>query len=191
MKVGIAIPCHEDDLPIFRNCRESLCNLNPQPYRVAIDVNKGNKSLMEIRQNLFEGLYALGCDVVLQCSADFYLFPHILRHVSTREVVTFTNLNRRRWDLFFTLHGLLLRNRSWTGCYSIPRDLWFDLVRDQFDGTDSSVAKAVGRWKVKALQYYALRPYDEENTRKLLASFPFWKRVLWQLVRMKAVRLRS
>lgn len=189
--MGIAIPCYIDDIEFLKVCLSSIANLDPQPFHIEIDVNEGKKSLRQIRGGLFDSLFSEGCDAVLQCSSDFYLFPHILKHISEREVVTFTPLTRKVYDVTFALHRLFLPRSTWSGCYSLPKNVWFETVKASFDGFDSSVSKAVKKWKVKSFQYYVLRPYQEKTTKILVASFPLWKRLLWQLLRFKAVRLRG
>lgn len=191
MKVGIAVPCHINDIRLLNVCLSSISKLDPQPFDVSIDVNKGEKTLREIRAGLFDSLFDEGCDVVLQCSCDFSLFPHILKYVSETKVVTFTPLAKRFYDLTLAAHRLLLPKTTWTGCYSLPKKIWFETVKPSFDGYDSSVSKAVKKWKVKSFQYYLLRPYQKKTTRISLAAYPLWKRLVWQLLRFKAVKLRG
>ena len=191
MKVGIAIPCHIDDKRFLDVCLSSIRNLEPQPFDVWIDVNKGERTLREIRGFLFDSLFNDGCDVVLQCSCDFHLFPHILKYVSEKQVVTFTPLAKRLYDVTLAMHRLLMPRRTWTGCYSLPKKIWFETVKPSFDGSDTSVSKAIEKWKVKSFQYYLLRPYQKKTTRISVASFLLWKRLVWQLLRFKAVKLRG
>jgi len=189
--VGIAIPCYIKDLKFLEVCLSSVEHLDPSPSSVAIDVNEGERTLREIRAELFDSLFNDGCDVVLQCSCDFYLFPHILKYVSEKDVVTFTPLAKQFYDLTFTIHRLLISQLTWSGCYSLPKKIWLNRVKQSFDGSDTSVSKNIEKWKVKSFQYYLLRPYQKTTTKKLLASFPLWKRLLWQLMRFKAVKIRG
>lgn len=185
-KIGVAVPCHIRDLKYFRRCLYSVRQLNPQPCEVAVDINDGNKSMAEIRSGLFNRLFQ-NCDVVLNCSADFYLHPSILQHVRRDSLVSFTPLFRRRFDFWNTLH-CLFRRKSFSGCYSIPRRLWRK-IEGKFDGEDDTVAKLCGSWQTVAWQYTLLRPYQDSTTSKMLGNFSLVKRLWWQLSRMKAVKI--
>ena len=184
-KIGIAIPCHVDDLSRLKTCQQSIARLQPKPYKVAVCVNNGEHSLWDFRVALFEQLFAEGCDVVVSCDADFYLMPHVLRYVSVENAVSFQVLSKRFSDVVTALIGLLYP-RSWTGLYSLPKDVW-DGVKDRFDGTDGSVHKALnGDYRfVKKPSYYSLRGYREENVNRLLRNMSLSSKIKWRLLRCR------
>lgn len=186
-RVGVVVPCHESDRRIFQLCKASVDQLSPSPDVFRVCFNDGREGLRKVVSGLFDEAFRT-CDVVLKASADFYLSPHILEYVSERRVVSFTPLSGQLFDLSFAVHRLLLPGRTWSGCYSLPRDVWLR-VRSSFDGSDGSVMRMVGEWKVKSFQYRLLRPYRVETTRKLLREMGLPKRLLWQLMRFKAVKL--
>jgi len=184
VSVGIAVPCFQADLPNLYRCLESIRKLNPPPHRVLVHYNFG-LDLKTIRTELFDSLFRMGCDVVLNCDADFYLLPHILRYVRSDRVVSFNQLERRVADVPMTL-AKMFWNRSWTGCYSIPRQIWFSRVREWWDGSDSSVKRLAGKYVFeRRFCYYALRPWQTETTRKLLVKMSLPKRLLWSFMRLK------
>jgi len=186
VKIGIAVPCHIDDLDFLKKCLFGISQLNPKPYRVEIDVNKGERSLREIRESLFDKLFSKGCDVVLQCSADFYLFPKILKYVQRERIVTFSFLVYRISDLTTTI--LVLLGRGWTGCYSIPRDVWFNKIRDKWDGTDGSIRKLVRKGEYVSIKkpcYRAMRAWRISTLRVELAKMTLLKRFWFMFTRLK------
>jgi len=187
-KIGVAIPCHIKDRLFLKQCLFGIENLNPKPYRVEVDVNEGERSLHQIRENLFDKLFSIGCDVVLQCDSDFYLFPKILRYIDAKKVTTFSCLARRLSDVTMLL--LALSGRSWTGCYSIPRNVWFNEVRDSWNGTDADVLRIVGRKNVvsvKTPSYYALRAWQKSGVKKMLKKRNLLYRLFWMGTRFKAI----
>lgn len=184
MKVGIAVPCFQADLPNLYRCLESIRKLKPQPYRVLVHFNFG-LDLKTIRTELFDSLFSMGCDVVLNCDADFHLFPDILKHVRRDKVVSFNQLERRVADVPVTLVKLFYP-KSWTGCYSIPKHVWYGKVRGLWDGTDTSVKQLAGQYMFeKRFCYYALRPWQTSTTAQLLSKMSLPKRFLWSLMRMR------
>jgi len=194
MEIGIAVPCHESDVQLLGVFGSGLSRLKPQPSSIYININDGSEGMRKIVSSTFSQLFDEGCDVVLKASVDFYLSEHILAHVRDDMVVSFTPLAFKLFDFTFALHRILMPSRTWSGCYSIPKQIWYR-IQDEFDGQDTSIMKAAGKWKVKSFQYRLLRPYREDDEyqrmrmKKLLRSFPLWKRLLWQLIRFKAVKL--
>ena len=187
MKVGIAIPCHERDIRFLKKCLNSIQNLDLQAHYVTLNINRGERTLKQIRTDMFNHVFKSGCDVALQCSSDFYLFPQILRYVDTVKVTTFPFLARRPSDFFTVL--LTLLGRGWTGCYSVPRDIWFSQLRDNWDGNDSSILNLVGRKNVVSIKrpcYYAMRPWQPSAVSKTLSHKSLLKRVWWMATRLKA-----
>jgi len=161
LKIGVAIPCHVDDLRYLPNCLSGVSQLNLKPYAFLVDVNNGDSSLREIRGRLFDALFSAGCDVVLQCSVDFYLLPNMLNYVDANKVATFPFLARRLSD--FTMLFFWLMGRGWSGCYSIPKSVWFNQVREKWSGFDNSVLKIVGRKnviRINHISYFEKKRYS-------------------------------
>jgi len=156
LKVGVAIPCHVDDKPFLLKCLQSVRALQPKAFDVSVNINRGEKSLKEIRTRLFDSLFALGCDAVLSCDADFYVFPQILKHISATHVVSFAQLEKNLSDIPIMLIRLFYP-RSWSGLYSLPKHEWLR-IKDLWDGTDTSVKQLCPNYRfVKRPMYYALR----------------------------------
>lgn len=187
MKIGIAVPCHVNDQSYLKYCLNSIQNLDSKPECVLVNINKGEKTMKQLITEMYDQVLE-DCDVVLRCDADFHLFPHILKYIDEKQVVTFLPLVKKPYVLSFMLHRILLSKRTWSGCYSLPRKIWKQ-IKTKFDGTDTSIALAVRKWKIKSFQYYILRPYVASHTSELLSSFSLRKRIIWQLIRMKAVKI--
>lgn len=187
MKIGIAIPCHVDDRLYLEECLKSVANLDPQPFCHLINLNRGEISLKQIRSNLFDELFDKQCDVVLNCSSDFWLFPHILAHVRRDIVSDFCSLqNRLLADVISTgIH--LFYPDCWTGCYSLPINVWKETIKPSWDGSDGSIKQILGRnYKfVKKPLYYAMRPWRKETTEPFLATMPLLKRLKWRMLRVR------
>lgn len=185
LKVGVAIPCHVQDIGFLKCCLNSVKHLSPQPYKVAIDLNEGDKGLKNIRACLFDFLFKKGCDVVLSCDSDFWLFPNILSYVRCDIAVSFAELKRRFSDLPGTLIRLFWRG-SWSGCYSLPKKVWQSQIRGFWDGTDGSVKNLLedNYVFVHRFQYYDLRPFKRESVDLLLASKSLGRQLFWKLTRL-------
>ncbi len=184
MRVGIAIPCHVQDKPYLQECLGTIANLNPEPHRVLINMNNGNQSLQTIRTQLYDELFT-DCQVVLQCCADYHLFPDILKHIHPSKVTSFNRLNRGLTDIpRLILHILqdLRRGRSWTGCYSIPKHLW-KTVRNHpvWDGTDHSLHQILGANYVFVLQPKLWLQRRSENRLQDFLDEPWSWRKLFSL----------
>lgn len=150
VKVGIAIPCHVRDEPYLERCLGSIANLNPQPSKILINKNHGENSMKQIRTKLYDRLFE-SCDVILQCCADYYLFPDILRHIHPKKVTSFNRLNRGLTDvprMFLHIALKIKSGRNWTGCYSLPVHEWKQIREDpRWDGTDVSVHRIIQDYK--------------------------------------------
>ena len=187
MKIGVAIPCHVEDVRYLKKCLFGISRLNPQPYRVEVDINRGERTLRLIRESLFDKLFSDGCDVVLQCSADFYLFPTILRYVQRQRIVTFPFLTYRVSDL--ATFTLTLLGRGWTGFYSLPKKVWFNKIRDNWDGTDRSIRKMITKREfhcVKKPCYRAMRPWKNSTLKTEFVGMSFLRRCWFMFTRLKA-----
>lgn len=192
MRIGIGTPCHLDDVNHLRECRSSILHLDPKPYAHAVDLNQGDRSLREIREDLFDTLIAKGCNVLLQCSSDFYLFPSILKHVRRDVVTDFGMLQvhtskARFLENFIVTAQHLFYPHCWTGCYSLPKEVWLNQVKDSWDGSDGSVREIIGHnYKfVKKPLYYAMRPWRKGSTEQFIASMPLKKRLRWRLLKVR------
>ena len=185
LKIGLAIPCHVKDLSFLKVCLNSIKHLSPQPYKVEVNVNEGQQSLKDIRSELFDLLFEEGCDVVLSCDSDFWLFPTILQHVKRDIPVSFAELKRSFSDLPMTIIRLFWRG-SWSGCYSLPRNVWQYQIKGFWDGTDGSVKKLLkGNYSfIRKFQYYDLRPFRRESVDFVLANKSLGKRLFWRLTRL-------
>lgn len=183
MKVGVAIPCHIDDKPLLQDCLESVANLNPQAFLHLVDLNDGKRSLKLLRTALFDSLFDKGCDVVLNCDVDFWLFPQILQYVRHDCVVDFAQLERNFSDVPIMLLRLFYP-QSWSGLYSLPKHEW-ERIKTSWDGTDTSVKQLCPNYVfVKRPMYYALRSSmgkpDDFDGKSL------FRKVLWMAKRPHA-----
>lgn len=188
-KIGLAVPCHISDTEYLHYSLASIQRLNPQPYATIVDINE-NSNLKDVRTLLFEILINMGCDVIFQVSADFYLLPDILKYVQRKRVCSFNNFSKRRYTLIMWTIKFVFRN-GWTGCYSLPKEYW-SLFKGKFDGTDSSIWKMIGRFNYQYMitpKWKALRPYQPSSVRKLLATKPLWKRIIWQWIRLMPISI--
>lgn len=189
MKIGIAVACHERDRAFLQCLGESLTRAltrTPVTTRVLININKGEKSLKDIKTDIFDYLFEqAGCDVVLNVDADFYLFPHILKHVSSKQACSFAELKRRPTDLLMTLIRLVYPG-SWSGCYSLPYHIW-QRVKPNFDGTDTSVKRALqGQWKfIRRFCYYDLRPYRAGSVKVSIDRRGLLSRIFYRFSRLQ------
>lgn len=192
MQIGIATPCHVSDQGYLRKCISAITRLQPQPFNHVVDVNAGEHSMKQIRERLYDETFKQGAEVVLACSADFFLFPHILSHIRPDQVTDFCALElpfsqRFLPDMIAAMIHLVYRG-SWSGCYALPRDIWEETVKPSWDGTDGSIKKILGVGNyhfVKHPQYYAMRPWRKETTNPLLAQMPLASRMKWRLLRVR------
>lgn len=148
-RVGMAIPCHVRDIGLcFQYPIPSLSRLNPAPHITLVQLNSGEYAdLKDLRTHLFDTLFLEhNCDAVLSVCTDYRIInKNLLNEVSLEKVVNYGR--------FFTtpiigaFYYLLRRctNSPWSAMYSIPKDVWFNEVRDNplWDGYDGSIPKCV------------------------------------------------
>jgi hypothetical protein len=160
-KIGIAIPCHVDDKRFLSLCLLSISRLDPPPHKRLVNLNRGEGGLKRIRTELFDELFKT-CDVVLQCDAEFYLFPNILSHVQSRRATSFSCLTRGFSDILKIIARFLSRH-PWPGCYSLPTVVWQKVrASPEWDGTDTSVKRITKDYQfVYTPKYYILRRSPE------------------------------
>ncbi len=145
----MAIPCHERDIEIcFKYPVPTLSRLNPAPHIILIKVNSGKYTdLKEIRTSLFDALFNdYNCDVVLSVCTDYLIVNrNLLNEIPLDRVANFGRFfNTPIIGLFY----YLLRrctNSPWSAMYSIPKDVWFNEVRDNplWRGYDGDIPKCV------------------------------------------------
>lgn len=147
--------------------------------------------MQKIRERLYDQTFSEGADVVLACSADFFLFPHILSHIRPDKVTDFWALelpflNRFLPDMIMSAIHLVYPD-SWSGCYALPKETWEEVVKPSWDGTDGSIKEILRRNYrfVKQPQYYAMRPWRKETTEPMLAKMPMARRMKWRLLRVR------
>lgn len=185
MKIGVATPCHVDDTSLLCFCLQSVASLKPSAYLHLVDVNNGEHSLKTIRTNLFNALFDKGCDVVLSCDSDFWLFPKILEHVSLEHVVSFASLTPKLSDITLMMIRLFYP-KSWSGLYSLPKHEW-EHLKERWDGTDTSVKQLCFKHRfVKRPLYYALRP--SRNKPDDFEDRSLFRKLLWLAKCSHAIR---
>ena len=148
MRIGVAIPCHVNDIPLLEKYPlPSLSILDPPPDKILILVNDGTKGLKEYRTRLFDKLFLEhNCDVVLSACSD-YLFTNkkLMVQINPDKVQDYGRFfSTPLMSLVFTVLRRMAR-KPWSSMYSIPRKIWFEQVRDSpvFDGTDGSIPRIV------------------------------------------------
>lgn len=169
MKIGVAVPCSIKDLQYLPYCQNSIFHLDPAPYKVDVFVNNLG-DLRKVRNTLFDRMFADGCDVVLMCDADFHLFPHILRDVRSDVVTSFAQLEKKVFSDWQQAIVRMLWRKNWSGLYSLPKQLYYDRIRDTWDGLDTSIHNLC-RDKyvfIKKFSYFALRPTNTFSIQKRL-----------------------
>lgn len=149
MKVGVAIPCHTRDIEIcFQYPIPSLSRLTPAPHLTLIKLNSGKYAdLKEIRTQLFDSLFNdHDCDAVLSVCTDYLIVNrNLLNEIPLDRVANFGRFfNTPIIGLFFYLLRLCTRS-PWSAMYSIPKDVWFNEVRDNplWKGDDGDIPKCV------------------------------------------------
>ena len=185
MRVAIVIPSLFSDDCFLNVCLLSIYDLKPKAELVLTYRNDGTQGLRKIRTELFNRAFeTYDCDLALQCSSDFQLFPDILDHVDEKAITTFAFLNRK---LSMPLQMLKFRISPdmWTGCYCISRDAWNGLgnisAKYSFDGSDTSIkvwADKVGFpiKRVRSPKYRLMRP--SEKMVDFVRDLPLHKKIL-------------
>lgn len=141
MKIGIATPIHEKDYKYTALNKLSVQELNPKAYIHLAYPNDGKRGLKYYRTYLFNHLFDIGCDIVLNCSVDHFLFKDILTFIEEDKVTTFAYFKKRISFLLDFIRFKLSPN-MWTGVYAFNKEFWELLKKDEsFDGNDSSVMR--------------------------------------------------
>lgn len=185
MKIAVVIPSLASDDDYLRACIDSVDELDPSPGEVLVYRNDGSQGLGHVRSKLFdEAFNELGCDVVLQCSSDFQLFPDILNYVSGEKITTFAYFSRKL-SMPIQLFKFLISPGMWTGCYSITREFW-DLFRRTpwfhgWDGQDNGIVGCASEYgypvkRVRVPKYALLRP--SERMIEFTRGLPLVKKIL-------------
>jgi len=186
--IGIGTPCLFEDVIILDNLHRSIANIlvRREEGRTVIHkvyMNDGSEGLKKVREDMFNDLfYNLNCDVVLQASADFYLFPDILEHIDPLNVTAFTFMTRRITTIIEFMKFRVAPN-AWSGCYSISRNVWQALDKEgSFNGSDDSVnsfckRKRIKIKRVRTPKYYVLR-YSKNMIRDAMRQDTFKKKFL-------------
>lgn len=148
-KIGVAIPCHVRDVELcFRYPVPSLSRLDPAPHITLIKLNSGEYGdLKALRTKLFDTLFnEHDCDAVLSVCTDYRIInKNLLNEVSLEKVVNFGRFfNTPIIGAFFYMIRLCT-NSPWSAMYSIPRDVWFNEVRENplWRGYDGDIPKCV------------------------------------------------
>ena len=151
IRIGVGIPCHERDLYFLSNFSlPTALDLFPAPDVVIVNINRGEGGIKKIRTDLFNVLFdKYGCDVVFHFDADMLVSKDALKFVKKNRVVSFGPIFKRP---IATILNLLLRfiitlrkGKGWRGTYSLPKDIWIDMVRNStlWDGSDSSLRRVI------------------------------------------------
>jgi len=110
-------------------------------------INEGHKDgLRGIKTKIYDHLFLdAGVDVVLCVDSDMMLFPGILKFVGRHVIVDFAHIVRAPIASMCKMVIRQLVDKPLCGCLSIPRELWFNKIRDNpdFNGIDSSIIKSV------------------------------------------------
>lgn len=157
LKVGIGIPCHIRDIELLRKYSlPSINMLNPPPDLVVIYYNDGNVKggLKKIREVILDEIFKT-CDVALMVDTDYYLFKKdIIKYVYDNKVTNFRSVNKYPLSNIIKYIAVLLVKRPWCGLYSIPKKIWYGKVKDNWDGSDTSVQIAINKNYV-----YYIKPF--------------------------------
>ena len=184
MKIAVVIPSLHRDEAYLRVCERAVLSLCPKADEVITLRNDGEDGLGYVRSSLFENAFNLGCDVALQVSSDFWVYPDILKYVSPDAVTTFTFFARKLSMPILALKFLISPN-VWTGCYSIPKEFWRCFKESQWwwgwDGQDSSIIGFANEqgFKVKRVRvpkYALMRPTTQMP--ELVRDLPLKKKIL-------------
>ena len=149
LKVGVAIPCHINDVELcFKYPIPSLRLLNPSPHKIIVDINsEGYGGLKGIRTRLFDRLFDVyKCDIILSVCADYRIINrNLLNEMSIDKVMNYGRFFNT--PIIGLVHYLARRctKKPWSAMHSIPREIWFNEVRNNplYTGMDGSVARCV------------------------------------------------
>lgn len=182
MNIGIATPLHWKDIMYVAYNKRAVFNLEPESHVQMYYLNNGEKGLKYYRTSLFNSLFHIGCDIVLQCSIDFYLLKDILSYVNEKRITTFAYLKYKP-SYVIDFIRFKVSPSMWTGCYTITRDFWELLKKDgSFDGNDYSVMKFAKKInypikRVRTPSYILLNP-SKADPFKDIEDYPLWKKII-------------
>ena len=182
MKIGIATPIHDNDIKYMHHNKYSVKNLKPKAFIHLRYLNDGSKGLKHYRTFLFDHLFFVGCDIVLQCSVDHYLNNDILKYVEENKITTFAYV-KYRLSYVVDFLRFKLSPSMWTGCYSITKDFWELIKKDgSFDGSDYSIMKFAEKinYPIKRIRrpsYILLNP-SKSDPFEDLENYPLWKKII-------------
>jgi len=182
MKIGIATPIHESDIEYMTYNKRSIRDLEPKSYLYISFLNNGSKGLKYYRTWLFDQLFSQGCDIVLQCSVDYYLFKDILSFIEENKVTTFAYL-KHKFSFIIDWLRFKLSPNMWTGCYAITKEFWDAIKKDgSFDGNDYSIMKFAEKInypikRVRRPSYILMNP-TKSDPFKNIENYPLWKRII-------------
>ncbi len=186
MKIGIITPCHFEDIyRYFPLTQYSINNLEPKCFVHKIYPNDGKYDLGYYRKKLFEQSFNMGCELVLQCSADFYLHKDILKYVEKNKITTFAYI-KHRLSYLIDFVRFKISPDMWTGCYCLPKEFWnyFKGTKyyDYWDGGDYSIlcfADEIGYpiKRIRKPKYTLLNP-SKDDPFENIENYPLWKRII-------------
>ncbi len=148
MRVGIGVPCRVSDRELLeRYCLPGIKRLDPAPDVVLVSINEGHsEGLKGIKTELYDSLFNdFDVDVILCVDADMMLFRGILKFIKRDVIVDFNHLVCAPIATIFKMVSRMVVDKPLCGCLSIPRELWFNKIRDhpEFNGVDSSIIRSV------------------------------------------------
>ena len=185
LKIGIATPIHEKDVMYMSYHDRAIKDLESKAYISLGWLNDGSKGLKYYRTFLFDHLFDLGCDVVLQCSVDHYIHKDILNYVDENKITTFAYL---KYKLSYVIDFIRfkLSPDMWTGCYSITKEYW-DYFKESmyyrhWKGGDYAIvcfADEIGYpiKRVRTPKYTLMNP-SKADPFEDLENYPLWKKII-------------
>lgn len=185
MRVAVVIPSLFKDERYLWVCEKAVSGLDPEADEVITFRNDGSFGLGYVRSRLFKHAFDdLDCDVALQVSSDFRVYPDILKYVSLDKVTTFTFFARKISMPILALKFLVSPN-VWTGCYSIPKEFWRSFKLSpwfhSWDGQDGSIIGFANEQglkvkRVRVPKYSLMRPTTQMP--ELIRDLPLKKKIL-------------
>ena len=185
MRVAIVIPSLYSDDVFLNACLYAIYDLKPKADLVLTYRNDGTQGLNKIRTSLFDWAFEdHDCDLALQCSSDFQLFPDILDHVDENAITTFAFLSEKR-SMPLQMLKFLISPNMWTGCYCLPRNAWEYFKRTPWfhgwSGQDFAIAGFAEEMRfpikrVRSPKYRLMRP--SEKMVDFVRDLPLHKKIL-------------
>lgn len=186
MKIGIITPCHfEDVYRYYPISNYSVHQLKPKAFYYNVFMNSGKYDLGYYRNKLFNNAFQIGCDVVLQCSADFYLHKDILKYVVEDKITTFAYI-KHRLSYVVDFVRFKISPDMWTGCYSITKEFWGyfkgSMHHKYWKGDDYAIvsfAEEIG-YPIKRIRKpkYTLLDPSKDDPFKNVDKYPLWKKII-------------